>query len=224
MSQHLWSVCARLVNGFGIALFSVLTVGCASTNITAVKDPAFADRIYLKPAIYANTEDLQWRRSLEDTFVSELKKHGIESLTTIELAPPTREYRPDELAKILADNGVDALLLVEISQTGVENRYIPQTSSTTTTHGTVSTSGNSGAYQGQSHTTTTGGYEVSLPWAQMQTSLIDTATGQKAWIASSYTGGDEFTNFDNIRTSYCKEVLRQLIADGLLQENGAAKQ
>lgn len=202
-------------------VLSATIASCAETSITAFKDPAFASRVFQKPAIYVNSEDLTWRQSIEDTMVTELGKKGVIAVASMSLTPPTRTYSPEERAQVLAESDIDALIVIQIGDTGVETRYVPQTSTTTTTTGTATTYGENTTYQGQSHTTSSGGYNQSFPWAEMSTFVVDLASGQKAWIASSHTGGNAYASFNDIRTSYCKEIIRQLLTDGLLQ-NGVA--
>ena len=200
---------------FAILSFNIL-VGCASTRLTAFTDPAFSGKSFTNPAVYANTADLEWRRSLEESVVAEMRKLGLPAVTTFELIPPTRDLNPEDRVRILLENKIDTLIVIEVRQSGVEEQYIPPTGATTTTSGTVSTYGNTGTYQGTSYTTVHGGYNVSKPWAEMRTFVLDVASGRKARVASSFTGGNAFASFQDIRKSYSKKIVEQLLADRVL--------
>lgn len=211
-------MCRRFVSviaGFLAVLSICLSLGCESTRVwtTAFKDPAFSGRSFSNPAVYANTADLQWRHDLEKTLVAEMDKHGIPAKATFELIPPTRSLSPEERMQVLLEHGIDALVVIEFGESGVEHEYMPLTGTTTETSGTVSTYGNTGTYQGTSYTTVHGGYDISKPWAKMSTHVLDVASGRKAWVASSYTGGNAFASFEDIRNSYCKKILEQMLVD-----------
>lgn len=197
----------------GVLLF---LSGCASTSVTAYKDPNFASKTYESLAIYANTENLEWRQSLEQTMVAEINKRGGYAVPSMSLIPPTRDYEPGEAARILfRENNIGGLITIKVGDSGVQQQWIPQTGSTTTSSGTVSTYGNTGTYSGTSSTTYQGGYNVNKPWAKMSTELIDLESGKKVWVASSHTGGNAYASFNTIRKSYCKKIANELQKAGL---------
>lgn len=202
-----------LTLGTGLMAVLIVSTGCASTRVTAFKDPEFAGRSFGKPAVYANTANLEWRQSLEDRLVAEMSKHGVIARATFQLIPPTRDQSPEERAQILLAHGIDALIVIEVGESGVKDQYIPPTGATTTTHGTVTTYGSIGTYRGTSYTRVHGGYNVSKPWAEMSTYVLEVATGRKAWVANSFTSGNAFASFKGIRESYAKKIVQQLLSD-----------
>ncbi len=183
----------------------VLLCSCASTQVTAFKDPEFSTRAFSRPAVYAKTSNLRWRQSLEETMVEEMTKQGMAAEATIHLIPPTRDYSSEERVQILLSHEMDSLVVVEIGHMGVEKVYRPPTGATTKT------------YQGTSTTTFTGGYNFSKPWANMSTYVLDLESGKKAWVASSFTGGTAYTSFKHVRRSYCESIAEKMLEHRIIE-------
>lgn len=189
--------------------------GCASTSVTAFKDPEFANARFERIAVYANTLNLEWRSSLEQGMAEEVIAQGGSAIPSMLIIPPTANQSAEEAVQALIDNNVSAVLQIDIGDSGVQEQWIPQTGSTTTTTGTASVYGNTGVYSGSSHTTNYGGYNVNKPWANMQTRLFDVESGKTVWIASSSTGGNAYADWDDIRSSYCKKIASEMVKSNI---------
>lgn len=194
----------------------LVCVGCASTNITSFKDPAFQSATFSRILIIANTSDLQWRQKLESRMVESFNDAGVFAMESVLLFPPTRTLSNEEKVELLNQNSIDAYISVDVGESGVQDVYVPPTGSSTTTKGEVSVYGNRAQYEEKSTTTVQGGYTLSKPWAQFKTELHDVSSGSNAWIASSFTGGNAYANFDDVINSYCDKVVEQLKNDGLI--------
>jgi hypothetical protein len=97
----------------------------------------------------------------------------------------------------------------------VHESYVPVTGSTTMTTGTVRAYGDTATYESQSNTQLHGGYYTHQPWAVMTTTVVDLATTRAAWIASTKTNASNGTTFDQVRGSYARALVRQMMMDHL---------
>jgi len=200
-----------------VLVMTLILGGCASTDITAFKDPAFKTVTFRRILVVANTSDLGERQNIESRMVESFQKAGIFAMQSLELFPPTRSFSGEQKIELLKNAKLDAYISINIGESGVEQTYIPPTQSTTKTEGTVRVNDNSAQYKENSTTTTDGGRTLSKPWANFSTSLNDVSSGALVWIASSSTGGNAYATINTVRQSYCDKVVTQLRKDGLVE-------
>lgn len=134
------------------------------------------------------------------------------------LFPPTRDLTYQEKTDLLVQKNIDAYIIVEVGETGIEEVYIPKTGSSTKSEGTVSVHGNTATYRGESRTTEYGGYNVYKPWAEFSVKFFDVSNGQNVWVASAFTGGNAYATFNTVINSFCVKTVEQLIEDGLVRK------
>jgi len=170
----------RILIFFASVLAIVGSAGCASTNMTSFKDPAFQNITLKRILIIANTSDLQWRQKLESRMVEAFKDVGLDAMQSVFLFPPTRNLSNDEKVALLVQNNIDAYLSINVGESGVQDVYVPPTGSTTKTKGEVFVYGNRAQYEEKSTTTVEGGYTLSKPWAKFQSKLHDVSSGSIA--------------------------------------------
>jgi hypothetical protein len=191
-----------------LVLFVLIAgAGCASTNLTSFKDPAFHNTTFSHILIIANTSDLQWRQNLESRMVEAFKDAGVDAVQSIILFPPTRNLSTDEKVDLLVKNNIDAYLSINVGESGVQSVYVPPIGKTVVEGNQVYEDPNK---------IVGGNYTLSKPWANFQTSLHETSSGSTAWIANSSTGGNAYANFSTVINSYCDKVVKQLKEDGLI--------
>lgn len=193
-----------------------LFISCASTKMTSFKDPDYQKAEFKRILIVANTNDLEDRQKLESKMVEEFSNIGVFALESFRLFPPTRELTDEEKVNLLLKNDIDAFISISVGESGVDEVYIPQTSSTTKTKGEVNVYGNTARYKEKSTTTYQGGYTLNKPWAEFETKLYDVSNGQMAWISSSFTKGNAYANRNTLINSYCRKTVEQLLEDNLI--------
>ena len=198
-------------------LMAFIIVSCASTKMTSFKDPDYQNTKFKRILIVANTNDLQDRQKLESKMVEAFKENGVFALESYKLFPPTRELTDEEKVDLLLKNNIDAFISISVGESGVNEVYVPQTSTTTKTEGDVNVYGNTARYKEKSTTTHQGGYTLNKPWAKFETKLYDVSNGKMAWIASSFTGGNAYANRNTVINSYCGKTVDQLLEDSLIQ-------
>jgi hypothetical protein len=196
-----------------------ILVSCASTKMTSFKDPDYQNAKFKRILIVANTNDLQDRQKLESKMVEAFTENGVFALESYKLFPPTRELTDEEKVDLLLKNDIDAFISISVGESGVDEVYVPQTSSTKKTKGEVNVYGNTARYNEKSTTTYQGGYTLNKPWAKFETKLYDVSNGQMAWISSSFTKGNAYANRNTVINSYCGKTVDQLLDDKLINNS-----
>jgi hypothetical protein len=200
-------------------LMAFILVSCASTKMTSFKDPDYQNAKFKRILIVANTNDLQDRQKLESKMVEAFTENGVFALESYKLFPPTRELTDEEKVDLLLKNDIDAFISISVGESGVDEVYVPQTSSTKKTKGEVNVYGNTARYNEKSTTTYQGGYTLNKPWAKFETKLYDVSNGQMAWISSSFTKGNAYANRNTVINSYCGKTVDQLLDDKLINNS-----
>ncbi|MFN0157684.1 MAG: hypothetical protein ACKVRP_06375 [Bacteroidota bacterium] len=204
-----------------ITILSLLSTtfcgGCASTRMTSFTDPDYRQTTFKRILVLANTSDLERRLHFESTMVEVLLDAGVVAIEGFKLFPPTRNLTPERKVELLIQDSIDSYLSISVGESGMEQVYIPPTGSTTTTKGKASVTGNKLEYRGKSTTTIEGGYNFSKPWAAFDVELVDVSTGNTAWVASAFTGGNAFANFSTVINSFCDQTIDQLANDKLIK-------
>lgn len=193
-----------------ILLFAVILSGCASTSVTSFTDPDYTSAEFNRILVVVNSNDLENRLNIETNMVFALKDAGVYALESYKLFPPTRQFTPEEKISLLIKKDIKAFLSITIGKTGVQEVYIPPTSSTTKTEGDISFHGNSASYSEKSKTAYLGGYTLSKPWAKYATKLFDVSNGRMVWLSDSFTGGSALANFSTVNSSYCNAIVNDL--------------
>ena len=199
--------------------FLLFLFGCASTRMTSFKDPDYQKAEFKRILVVANTNDLEDRQKLESKMVEDFSDIGVFAMESFRLFPPTQELSDEEKVDLLLKNDIDAFISISVGESGVNEVYVPQTSSTTKTKGNVNVYGNTATYKEKSTTTYQGGYTLNKPWAEFETQLYDVSNGHMAWIATSFTGGNAYANRNTVINSYCGKTVDQLLEDKLIMKS-----
>lgn len=116
-----------------VMLLSVITClvvvsGCASTEVTGFKDPAFQNVTYHRVVVMARSGDLIHDQSAEERFVRCLSKRGVLAHPSADFFPPTREITQQEAIQRLSDEEVGALLLITLERWWKDTVFVDGTS------------------------------------------------------------------------------------------------
>ncbi len=170
--------------------------GCAATSTTSYRDPAFATSTFRKFAVMASGMQLGERGELEGRLAGALQQKRVAAAPLIELVPPTRQLTDEELGDALRGQGFDALLVVQRVEAGARSE--------------------------PSWSTILGGSSADDTserlYAAFDASLVDLATNQVAWIASSRTGGSEYASISDLLDSFASRTADELEEKHLLSK------
>jgi hypothetical protein len=220
----------RSLPAFFLAVFACLVASCASTKVTAFRDPEFSGKQYGHVAAFVVGASLSMRQEMELKLCSRIAPTPCTPGLTI--APPTRKYTVEESSELIRASGADSLLIVSLgtdnSQSGIigyQTFSTAQATGTATTTGTVNTYGSVSTYQGttQSNANATG-QSTTVPImyfsraAAGTLTLLDVATGKTAWSGEMQTHGQGMlaTQDGAFESSETKEIMGQLRAFGLV--------
>ncbi len=193
-----------------LSVISLTLAGCARTRISSVVAPEAAGRVYDRILVVFPVDDIEWRRTAEEVFGNAYDGDTAAFVPSYTVFFPGRMYAEDEITRLLAEHRIDAALVIQLGDAGTTTT---QTPTQTTARCTLWTSS-----QGcvQASATTTGGYDVSKPWANFTAVLLDVATGWSVWAASARTGGNAFAGTGTLLRSMAGRTVKQLRTDGLI--------
>ena len=137
------------------------------------------------------TDDLAWRQDLETGMQNRVhSKTGASVFRVIDVAPPNRGFSVEETYQLLQGANVDAAIVVMFTNTGISQSY--QTDS----------------------------YEnlqtQNRPWGEATVNVVDVKSSIVAWTGNTKTGGNAFADWGDIRQSVGNQVIKKLLAIGML--------
>lgn len=203
------------------AFFAAGTLGLAACTNTTIQ--GYADRnLPSKPAQHiaayvAAPEALA--SSMEASIADVAHKHGIVAEDALTILPPTRTYSDAEVRKVLAERGVDGVLVITVADTGVVSQYAgtlfsssyngaTSVSGTATQFGNTSTVALSGNTTGTSFGSATPTYRYSRK-TDFTARLVEPSSGRNLWVGNgevSTEGGKgllgRLTVTDGVNSSY----------------------
>lgn len=196
-------------------LVAVLLAGCATTRMASQVNREAGGRSFGKVLVHGNFQNLEYRQLAENKLCAELSATGVACLKSAEVFFPGQEYSADQIAERLSELQVDAVLALQPTGSGTSSTYVPQTSHTI---GSATVSGNT--VTGSSTTRTSGGYNISKPWANYEAVLWATSDGKVAWYATAASGGNAFAGWDDLISSASSKTVSKLVSDGVFRKLG----
>lgn len=191
----------------------VLLAGCSTTpKIQSVwKDPAYQAHPHRIMVIGMSHEPLQ-RRIFEDEYVKQLRARGADAIASHTLLPDTKQDNQEEVAKMVAKQGADTVLLTRLVSKRIVKTYTP---GTVYYHPVYY-----GMWRDYYHygydAIATPGYMIKSEYALMETTLYDARSEKLIW-AADYEA--ELSRIDPKRIeSYVALMLGNLAELGLLGE------
>jgi hypothetical protein len=166
--------------------------------------------------------------SLQSSIVQEAKKRGILAEDAFHLLPPTRTYSDAEVKVELARDGINAVLLLTVGDTGVQKEYAGtvffgnsvtsmNTTGTATSFGNVTNVSLNGMANTTSTATATPTYHYSRRTA-FQARLVEASSGRTLWVGSGQVqaGGLLFVGNGASAYSTATAIFNGLQSKGLI--------
>jgi len=168
---------------------------------------------FRKLLVIAPFSDIALRKQTEHVFIKKLNSLGVDAILGIELIPPVKNYNEQELLNISEQDHIEGILAVALQDYWTSRVYIPKSSSS---QGNVSLYGNSLYYQ--SYTQEYGGYYVTKPRVKFEIRLFGVKSNQVAWMATSFTRGNTFADYNDLVNSLAKEVIKKPREENVIEK------
>jgi hypothetical protein len=104
---------------------AVFEVGCISTRVTSLVDPAYRDSSYGRILVIGNYEKLELTKLAEQHLVEDLKDSGVFAIAQSDLLPPLRKYSDSEITAIYVKYNLDACIIISMTGQTSNDYYMP---------------------------------------------------------------------------------------------------
>jgi hypothetical protein len=208
-------------------LTALLLTGCITTSMQGYADRNLPTRPVKHIATYV-VAPAALAASFQSSIAQEAAKHGIGADDAYALLPPTRTYTDSEIRKVLSESNVDAVLIVNVGDSGVIKEYAGtffqgQYSGSTDTSGSVTRNGN---FSNVSLTGTTSGTMtgVSSPihrysrQTTFKARLVEPTTARNLWVGSGEVsaGGRLFVGNGSSASSSASAIFDDLLTKKII--------
>ena len=210
-----------------LPLAAAILSGCITTDMQGYADRQLPQHpVQRMVALVAAPPSLV--PSLQSSVAQEAKKRGIPVDDALLLFPPTRTYSDAEVKAELARDGIDAVLVLTVGDSGVQAQYAGtvfygNSSGSLNASGTATTVGNmtSVSMSGTSNTTFSGTATPTYRYSRQtafQARLIEASTGRTLWVGSGQVqaGGLLFIGNGANAYSTATSIFNDLQAKGLI--------
>jgi hypothetical protein len=166
--------------------------------------------------------------NLQLSIQQEAKRHGVFTEDALNVFPPTRTYSNAEVKGELAREGIDAVLVLTVGDTGIQREYAGTVfyssgMATTSAMGTASTFGNftnasvTATTTGQATTVVAPRYRYSRQ-TNFQAKLIEASSGRVLWVGSGdvQAGGMLFVGNGVSSNSTAAAIFNDLQSKGVI--------
>jgi len=200
-----------LRNVFILPVFVVmLLTACAATQLNSVwKDSSYKSHPK-KILVIGVAKVPENRRALEDGFVEQLKARGSQAIASYKLLPEIKQNDKDEIARIVKEQGADAVLITRLVGKKTRDFIVPGKF--------YYPPPNYGTWQNYFYYGTDIEYMPSFGAPSrnsvMEINLYDTANDKLIWSVASETGG--VASGQAIIASYIRVIMQNMAAQGLL--------
>jgi hypothetical protein len=105
----------RAASSTFLILVLILNTGCVTTQVRSYTDTKYSDRIVRAVAVLVISSDVGLSEATENSIGKSFTEKGVRFVRSTDILPPTREYEIDELKSAFLSQGIDSLLIVEIT-------------------------------------------------------------------------------------------------------------
>ena len=170
-------------HGLGL-LLAMFVTACATTEVTSIwKDPSYQGRPGKVMVIGVSKNPVN-RRIFEDEFVQQLKARGADAIASYTVLPDTKQNDQDVIAKKVAEQQADTVLITRLVSKKTVQTYVPGT-----VYYPPAYYGTWRDYYGYGYQAIyTPGYVTEDEYALIETNLYTASNDKLIWAATSETG------------------------------------
>lgn len=182
-----------------IGLLLIVGSSCTRTKMTAIKDPAARETPYRRLLVVAAFSDLESRDRVENRFVSQLARVGIDAVASLRVILPTRQYPTHEdVRRAVEPTGADGILLLRVTEV------------------TTQAEGSIGFGYFTPSSWIVGTYTIERSRMRSEVRLLDTQTGTTAWMGTARTESNKRSTVESLIISLAGATAEQLRDANLL--------
>jgi len=186
-------------NIFIILTICVVSISCATTQITYIINPGLSERGYGRILIAAPFYDLELKKDFEEEFARDFYSIKVDAFTSLDLFPPYKNYNEKEINETLDEYEIDGILVVALTESFTTEKFVPDY---------LSVSSSKIIHRGS--------YFVKKPNMKFNIRLYDRKSGEAAWVASSLTKGNAWAESHTLADSLAKVAVDTLQKEQLL--------
>lgn len=191
-------------------LITMLVTACATTRVTSVwKDPSYSGHPGKIMVIGVSKSPVN-RRVFEEEIVRQIKAHGADAIASYTILPDTKQNDQAVIAKIVAEQHADTLLITRLVSTKTVQIYVPGS-----VYYPPNYYGTWRDYYGYGYQAIyTPGYVAEDEYAFVETNLYDSSSDKLIWAATSETnmrGSDQ-----KLIKSYVTVLVNTMLKQSLL--------
>lgn len=203
--------------GLFLIIGALLFQGCMSTKFQATwKIPDFEGKSYEQLLVWALSDNVANRSTVEDELTYFLNLKGINTHSGSDILPYDRSIIPEDKKVIknkLLEKGYDAVLTIGLKDIKEETRYVQGTG-----YYNPMSYGYYGSFYGYSSymygNVYQPGYYSSTEMIYLETNLWDVETGELIWSGQSKSTSQG--SVDKTANAYARAVTTELISKGIL--------
>lgn len=198
--------------------------GCAQqtrTSATSFTDPAYRGLVFSSLVVEAET-GLQEQEIIERVATARLRDAGVQTMTSLDMMPPTRDYSQAVRKRNMINSGMQGLLVITPADKQVIQNYIP---GSTIGPGFMPYAGygryGRRDYIGVGSGMSFGGYYdpgivLNEPQSRYIASIYLLPQFDRVWTAEFTVRGANGMNFNTVAGRFAESLVRRLGADGLI--------
>lgn len=191
--------------------------GCTYTEFSGYADPSYrGQQRFDSVMVYGHRMGLGDRELVETTMAQAFASNGIEVVRSMDHVPPTRRGNTEAIAREADRLGVDALLVLTLVDTAIDESYVPPTYHPGRTTATINR--NSDYAYVDIYTSpgyTTGGFTEREEVAAYAANVFDVNTANRAWTGEALSRAIDFAGFRELAIEVSNRTVREAVADGI---------
>lgn len=167
--------------------------GCITTSMQGYADRNLPAKSVKRVVAYVAAQG-PLAASLQANIQEEARKYQVDAEDALNIFPPTRNYTDAEIRKGMTEQGIDAVLFINVGDTGVQREYAgtilsgqyvgsSSSSGTINTGGSFSTVAMSGTTSGTITATSTPTYRYRRQ-TNFTARLVEASSGRNLWVGN----------------------------------------
>ncbi|MBR0850003.1 hypothetical protein JQ543_19785 [Bradyrhizobium diazoefficiens] len=182
-----------IARSFFLVSMAICLSGCITTTMQGYADRDRPAKPVKRVIAYVAAQG-PLSASLLSNIQEEARKHQVDAEDALNIFPPTRKYTDAEIRKGMAETGIDAVLFINVGDTGVQREYAGtilsgQYTGSSTSSGTINTAGSfstvsmGGTSSGTLTATSTPTYRYRRQ-TNFTARLVEVSSGRNLWVGN----------------------------------------